>query len=153
MGFLGLKNLDIHHASGANPRAVSAGSIILRRGKPYAPLKVVKVVESNDGALSVDVEPCALTEAYSVLSISSLLRSAKSGAQSAEIYSLPDFDNAFSMAMGEAAKLDMTLTNSLSFACSVDIRTENGIRRVRRFYGGIAGRFGRRPSVQLSESS
>lgn len=136
-------------ANGANPRIVSAGSIILRHGKPYAPLKTVKVTESNDGTLSADVEQCALTEAYSVLSISSLLRSPKSGAQSAEIYSLPDFDNAFSMAMGEAAKLDMTLTNSLSFACSVDIRTENGISRVRRFYGGIAGRFGASLSTSL----
>ena len=129
-------------ANGTAPRAVTAGSVILRHGKLYAPLKATKVVEANDGSLSVDVEPCAITEAYSALSISSLLRPSKSGAQSAEIYSLPDFDKEFAIAMGETARLDMQLTNSLSFACSVDIRTVNGVRRIKRFYGGIAGAFG-----------
>ncbi|MBR1870560.1 MAG: PKD domain-containing protein [Kiritimatiellae bacterium] len=50
--------------------------------------------------------------------------------------------NTFSVALGDAVDLDIALTNDLVFAFAADVRTVGGIRKVRRFYGGIAGEFG-----------
>lgn len=135
--------LLVLYPNGDDPRAVAAGTVIVRHGKPLSPLRAVKVSETNEGRLRVVVEPCPLTEAYASLSLSSLLRPAEgSGGQTGGTYSLPAISNDFAIAMGDAVRLDAKLTNSMSFACSIDIRTVNGIRRVRRFYGGVAGAFG-----------
>ena len=125
-------------SNGENPAAIAEGSVIILHLKAYAPLKAMKVVGLDDGTLRVEVAPCPLTDAYSVLSLSSLVRARKGGTQSSEIYSLPDVSNEFAIAMGDAARLDLRLTNALAFAFSVDIRGG----KVRRFYGGVAGTFG-----------